>query len=86
MKNEPPAPPSSEGMSIPMSPSSANLGISSRSYSPACSMLALRGAISAWAKSRTAERNISSSSDRTVSGAGAAADVDVISAPEVRGD
>src|SRR6266581_2969469 len=71
MNSEPPAPPSASGVSIPISPSSKHLGMRVASMAAAFSIAAERGRTSCSAKSRTASRNICSSSLSRVRGAAA---------------
>src|SRR6266446_6709842 len=68
MNRLPPAPPCASGISIPMRPSSKNLGIRVGSSCAACSIACTRGRTSLSAKSRTAAWNIRSSSESWVSG------------------
>src|SRR5436190_7595374 len=67
MNRDPPAPPSCSGISIPMMPSSKNLGMRVGSSWAACSIACTRGRTSLSAKSRTAAWNIRSSSESCVS-------------------
>src|SRR5215210_2800189 len=67
MNSVPPAPPYCSGTSMPMSPSSKYLGRSAGSILPAFSISATRGRTSSWANEATASRNMSSSSERSVS-------------------
>src|SRR3954469_17955635 len=70
-KIPPPAPPHRSGTSMPMRPSSKNLGMRLGSNRAASSMLETRGRTSDSANSRTESRNRPSSSERVVSAAGA---------------
>ena len=69
MKNEPPAPPSVSGTSMPMSPSSKQAGIRAGSSMASWSIFATSGRTCSSAKSRTAPWNMVSSSESTVRGA-----------------
>src|SRR6266550_3373495 len=67
MNRVPPAPPYCSGTSIPIRPSSKYLGISAGSIFPAFSITITRGRTSSAANAATTSRNISSSSESSVS-------------------
>ena len=77
MKMDPPAPPKRSGTSMPIRPSSKKRGMSDGSNLAASSMVSTRGRTSASANSRTASRNMPSSSESVVR-AGVADTVSVI--------
>ena len=67
-KNEPPAPPYSSGVSMPIKPTSKHCFSSAGSRCPCSSIASTRLRISPSANSRTLVRNICSSSESVVSG------------------
>lgn len=68
MKKDPPAPPYSSGISIPMIPSSKNSFSRSLWNAPSSSIFLAKGFRRASAKSLTVERNSASSSENEVTG------------------